>query len=139
MTVLLDERQALTIDRVRYLVSDLTLPPDEGAHAMAPHQVGRARPSLFFVFDLRDSCDADAVIMDKLSSVAAGEQTSESHHADGYIFTGPALASRHRGAVRQAVTSQNTVACGDMATQDMRSYSQRRYDRIRRTSNAHLW
>ena len=91
---------------------------------MRPHQEGRARPSLFFVFDLtskKETCllsdsiftmvdgrtlasppsacrrhtryrtmSMIHVILDKPSSAAAqGEQASEPHHADGYIFTGP--------------------------------------------------
>ena len=63
----------------------------------APHQEGRARPSLFFDLDLttlfrwtpelqtRSACWS----MDNLSSAAAqGEQAYEPHHADGYNFTG---------------------------------------------------
>ena len=54
----------------------------------APHQEGRARPSLFFVLDLRLS-SMDSVGVHTLGSAAAqGGQDTSSEHANGSPFTG---------------------------------------------------
>ena len=59
------------------------------AHAMhAPHQEGRARPSLFFDPDLRHS-SMDSVGVHSLGSAAAqGGQDTSTEHANGSHFTG---------------------------------------------------
>ena len=54
----------------------------------APHQEGRARPSLFFVLDLRLS-SMDSVGVHSLGSAAAqGGQDTYNEHASGSPFTG---------------------------------------------------